>query len=287
MENETTTMSDTLSAWLAPAQEWLAQNGLELAKSLVIAVLIFVIGKWLAKKLTSIVKKGMVKSKMDETLVSFAGNFVFIILMVCVILGSLNSLGINTTSFVAILGAAGLAVGLALQGSLANFASGVLIIMFRPFKVGDAIDAAGKFGIVEQISIFTTNMRTPDNKGIIIPNGQITGGPITNFSAKETRRIDFVFGVSYDDDLLKVKKVLKEILDADERILKDPEPTIGLLEMADSSINFACRPWVKSADYWNVFFDIQEKVKLRFDEENISIPFPQRDLHIFQENPVK
>jgi len=287
MENETTTITDTLTTWIDPAKEWLSVNGTKYAISFLIALLVFAIGKWIAGKITNIAKKAMGRAKMDETLVSFLGNFVYILLMVCVILGALSTLGINTTSFVAILGAAGLAVGLALQGSLANFASGVLIIMFRPFKVGDAIDAAGKFGIVEEISIFTTNMRTPDNKGIIIPNGQITGGPIINFSAKETRRIDFVFGVSYSDDLLKVKKVLQEILDADERILKDPAPTIGLLEMADSSINFACRPWVKSADYWDVFFAIQEKVKLRFDEENISIPFPQRDIHLFQENPVK
>jgi small conductance mechanosensitive channel len=260
---------------------WLQTDGLEYLKMIVIAIVIFLIGKWVARKVTNLVKKTMVKAKMDETLVSFLGNGVYMLLMVCVVLVTLDFVGIRTTSFVAILGAAGLAIGLAMQGSLANFAAGVLIIMFRPFKVGDAIEAGGVFGIVEEISILTTNMRTPDNKGIIVPNGQIMGGHITNFSAKETRRVDLVIGVSYDDDLKKVRKVLEEILEADERILKDPAYTIGLLEMADSSINFAVRPWVKSADYWNVFFETQEKIKTRFDEENITIPFPQRDVHLF------
>ncbi len=272
---------DTISEWVkTDGLEWLKTDGVKFATMALVALAIFLIGKWLARRITDIVKKGMAKANMDETLISFLGNGVYMILMVCLVLIVLDYCGIRTTSFVAILGAAGLAVGLALQGSLANFASGVLIIMFRPFKKGDFIDGGGVMGVVEGITILTTNMTTPDNKVIIVPNSQIMGGPITNFSAKDTRRIDFVFGVGYDDDLKKVKKVLTEILEADERVLKDPAPTIGLSEMADSSINFVCRPWVKSCDYWQTFWDINERVKLRFDEEGISIPYPQRDIHV-------
>ena len=247
----------------------------------VIALLIFLIGKWIAKRITNLVKKGMKKSNVDETLISFLGNGVYMILMVCVILVTLDYLGVKTTSFVAILGAAGLAVGLALQGSLANFASGVLIIMFRPFKKGDAVDGGGVFGIVEEISILTTNMRTPDNKVIIIPNSQIMGGAITNFSTKPTRRVDMVFGCGYDDDIRQAKKVLEEIMESDERILKDPAYTVAVSELADSSVNFVVRPWVNAADYWDVFFGTHEAVKIKFDEAGLTIPYPQSDVHMF------
>ena len=260
---------------------WLQTDGIDILIKLVIAVVIFLVGKWIARKITNLIKKAMGKGNMDETLVTFLGNGVYMLLVVCVVLVTLDFLGIKTTSFIAILGAAGLAVGLALQGSLANFASGVLIIMFRPFKLGDAIDAGGVFGITEAITILTTNLRTPDNKVIIVPNSQIMGGAITNFSAKDTRRVDLVIGCGYDDDLKKVRSVLEGILDSDERVLKDPAYTIGLLELGDSSINFAVRPWVNAADYWGVFFDTQEKVKERFDEEGLSIPYPQSDVHMF------
>lgn len=260
---------------------WLETDGLNFLITLAIAIVIFIIGKWIAGKITHLVKKGMKKSNMDETLVSFLGNGVYVILMVCVILVALDFLGVKTTSFVAILGAAGLAVGLALQGSLANFAAGVLIIMFRPFKKGDAVDGGGVFGVVEEITILTTNMRTPDNKVIIVPNSQIMGGAITNFSTKPTRRVDMVFGCGYDDDIRQVKKVLEEILDNDERVLKDPAYTVAVNELGDSSVNFVVRPWVNSADYWNVFFDTHETVKIKFDEAGLSIPFPQTDVHLF------
>ncbi|MCB1122666.1 MAG: mechanosensitive ion channel [Verrucomicrobiae bacterium] len=260
---------------------WLETDGLDFLIRVAIALVIFLIGKWVARKVTGLVKKGMLKSKMDETLVSFLGNGVYMVLMVCVILVTLDYLGVKTTSFVAILGAAGLAVGLALQGSLANFAAGVLIIMFRPFKKGDAVDAGGVFGIVEEITILTTNMRTPDNKVIIVPNSQVMGGAITNFATKPTRRVDMVFGCGYDDDVRKAKKVLQDILESDERVLKDPAYTVGVMELGDSSVNFAVRPWVNAADYWNVFFDTHEAVKLRFDEEGLTIPYPQRDVHLF------
>ncbi len=255
---------------MAKAQEWIALYGLKL----VAAILILVIGRIVAKLIKKLITRLMERGNVDKTLIAFTVNLVYALLMTFVIIAALGQLGVQTASFVAIIGAAGLAVGLALQGSLSNFAAGVLMIIFKPFKVGDFIDAAGTAGIVEEIGIFTTQLKTPDNKQIIIPNSSVTGGNITNFSAKETRRVDFVFGVGYGDDLKKVKQVLQDIVDADERILKDPAPTIGLLELGDSSVNFAVRPWVKGADYWAVYFDIMEQVKVRFDEEGITIPFP-------------
>lgn len=246
------------------------------------AIVIFIIGRILARVLRNSLRAGMRRAKVEETLVSFAGNMTYALLMVMVIIASLNQLGIQTTSFIAILGAAGLAIGLALQGSLANFAAGILMIIFKPFKVGDFIDAGGTMGTVEDIEIFTTKMRTPDNKQIIIPNNQITNGSITNFSAKETRRVDLVVGVSYNDDLNKVKAVLKDILSQDERVLEEPAPTIEVLALGESSIDFAVRPWVKSGDYWPLFFHLNKTIKERFDAEDISIPFPQRDVHLYQ-----
>jgi len=190
--------------------------------------------------------------------------------------------GIETTSFIAILAAAGLAIGLALQGSLANFAGGVLILMFRPYKVGDFVDAQGVTGTVDEIQIFNTVIMTGDNKRIIVPNGAISNGIITNFSAEATRRVDFIFGIGYDDDIAQAKSTLKRIFAEDDRVFTDPEPLVVVSELADSSVNFTCRVWVNAADYWGVFFDTTEKVKLVFDKENISIPYPQSDVHIHQ-----
>jgi small conductance mechanosensitive channel len=199
-----------------------------------------------------------------------------------VILAALAQLGIQTTSFIAVIGAAGLAVGLALQGSLANFAAGVLMVIFRPFQVGDFIEGAGVSGIVEEMQIFTTQLRTPDNKTIIIPNAKITGDNVTNYTRKDKRRVDLVIGVSYRDEIGKVKGVVADVLNGDERVLKDPAPTIAVLELGDSSVNFAVRPWVRTEDYWDVYFETTEKIKKRFDAEGISIPFPQRDVHLYQ-----
>jgi small conductance mechanosensitive channel len=249
---------------------------------IIAAIAIFILGRWAAKLVTSAVKRLLLKRNVDPTLSSFLTNLVFILLLVFVILASLNQLGIETTSLVAILGAVGLAVAFALQGSLSNFASGVLMIIFRPFKVGDYIEGGGTAGIVEEIHIFTTKLRSPDNKEIIVPNSKITGDNIINYSAKETRRIDMVVGVGYNDDLKKVKNVLTEIISGDERILKDPAPTIAVSELGDSSVNFVVRPWVKTADYWDVKFHLTETIKMKFDAEGISIPFPQRDVHLFQ-----
>jgi small conductance mechanosensitive channel len=250
----------------------------------VMAIVIFVIGRIVARVLRNSLRAALRRGKVEETLVSFSSNLTYALLMVMVIIAVLNQLGIQTTSFIAILGAAGLAVGLALQGSLANFAAGVLMVIFKPFKVGDFIDAGGTMGTVEEIEIFTTKMLTPDNKLIIIPNNQITNGTITNFSAKETRRVDLVIGVSYGDDLTKVKAVLEDILIKDERVLDEPAPTVAVLQLGESSIDFAVRPWVKSDDYWSTLFDLNKTIKERFDAEGISIPFPQRDVHLY---PIK
>lgn len=251
---------------------------------LIWAIIVFVVGRIAARIISNVVVKMMQKSKVDETLVKFTKTVVYVALMIFVILAALGKLGIETTSFAAILAAAGLAIGLSLQGTLGNFASGFMLILFRPFKVGDFVEAGGVSGIIEEIQIFSTKLRSGDNKEITVPNGQIVGTTITNYSAKETRRVDMVVGVSYSDDLKKVRAVLEDILNNDERILKDPAPTIGVSELADSSVNFVVRPWVKSADYWSVLFDTQETVKVRFDDEGISIPFPQHDLHIVKED---
>ena len=267
-----------LSNILPRLQELLAFYGL----NIVAAILIFVVGRWIARALRNMIKRMMTKGNVDEILVSFVGNLTYIALFAFVIIAALNQLGIQTTSFIAIIGAAGLAIGLALQGSLANFAAGVLMIIFRPFQVGDYIEGAGVAGAVEKVQIFTTQLKTPDNKTIIIPNAKIMGDNITNYSAKDTRRVDMVIGVGYGDDLKKVREILEDILAKDHRILKDPAPTIGVLELGDNSVNFAVRPWVKRDDYWGAYFDVTETVKRRFDEEGISIPYPQRDVHLYE-----
>ena len=246
------------------------------------AIVIFVVGRWVARALRNMIKKMMAKGDVDETLISFVGNLTYITLLAFVIIAALNQLGIQTTSFIAVIGAAGLAIGLALQGSLANFAAGVLMIIFRPFKAGDYIEGAGVAGVVEEIQIFATQLKTPDNKKIIVPNAKMMGDNITNYSANDTRRLDMVIGVGYGDDLKKVREILEDILAKDDRILEDPAPTIGVLELGDNSVNFAVRPWVKTEDYWGAYFDVTETVKRRFDEEGISIPYPQRDVHLYE-----
>lgn len=248
----------------------------------VFAIIIFFVGKWIAGLLRELYRKIMQARNVDPVLVSFTSNIVYAFLMIFVIIAALETLGVPTTSAVAIVGASTLAIGLALQGSLGNLASGVMIIIFRPFRIDDFIQAGGVTGIVTDLNIFETHLKTPDNKKVILPNSQITGGAITNFSANDTRRMDLVVGVSYDDDIRKVKKVLCDILDNDEGVLKDPAYTVGVLEMADSSVNFAFRPWVKTTEYWDVFFRLQEAVKIRLDEEGITIPFPQQDVYMHQ-----
>jgi len=249
---------------------------------IIAAILILILGKLVASISRKIVQKAMQRGKVDETLISFVTNIVYVAMMAFVVVAALSKLGIQTTSFIAILGAAGLAVGLALQGSLSNFAAGVLMIIFKPFKNSDFIEGAGIAGVVEEIGIFTTTLKSPDNKKIIVPNSKMMGDNIVNYSAYDTRRVDIVAGVGYGDDLDKVKTVLESILSSDDRILKDPAPSIAVLELAESSVNLVVRPWVKSADYWDVFFFVQENIKKRFDAEGISIPFPQQDVHLYK-----
>ncbi len=244
------------------------------------ALLIFVIGKWVAKIISNAIVSGMNKKNVDKTISHFVGSIVNTALLAFVIIAALGQLGIETASFVAIVGAAGLAVGFALQGSLSNFASGVLLILFRPIRAGDFVEAAGQAGVINEVGIFSTIMKTGDNKVIIIPNSNIMGGNITNYSMEATRRIDLIVGIAYDADIRKAKQVLEEIMEKEERVLKDPAVTIAVAELADSSVNFVVRPWVNSGDYWPTKFALLETIKLRFDEENIGIPFPQMDVHL-------
>ena len=262
----------------AQAQEWLTLYGLRILSALAI----FIIGRWVARAIKRLFQKLMTRNEVDATLVSFVGSMTYFALMTFVVIAALNQIGIQTTSLIAVIGAAGLAIGLALQGSLANFAAGVLLILFRPFRAGDYIEGAGIAGIVEEIEIFTTKMRTPDNRAIIVPNAKLSGDNITNYSAKSERRLDLQIGVGYQDDLKKVKAVLNQILGEDPRILKEPAAMVGVLELGESSVNLVVRPWVRTGDYWDVHFDLIEKIKRRFDQEGITIPFPQRDVHLYQ-----
>ena len=275
---QTEAVLGTSAKWLDLLVQYATDYGLKILA----AIAIFIIGRLVVGIVAGFVRRMMARSKADETLTKFVVSLTRIGLLTIVIIAVLGALGIETASFVAVIGAAGLAVGFALQGSLSNFASGVMLIIFRPFKAGDYVEAGGQAGSVESIQIFNTIMKTPDNKKVIIPNSAVTGGNIVNYSAHETRRVDLVFGIGYGDDIKKAKTTLEQILAADSRILKDPAPTVAVLELADSSVNFAVRPWVNTADYWAVYFDLTEKVKLTFDEQGISIPFPQQDVHMHQ-----
>ncbi len=254
------------------------------APKLLLAIITLIIGLWVIKLVVKGMEKALDKSNVDESLKKFLGSFFGVILKILLLISVASMVGIETTSFIAIMGAAGLAVGLALQGGLANFAGGVLILLFKPFKVGDFIDAQGYTGSVREIQIFNTILKTPDNKTIIIPNGGLSSGSITNFSVEATRRVDMTFGIGYGDDLKKTKDVLNSIMNSDSRVLKDPATMIVVSELADSSVNFSVRVWANAADYWGLFFDMQEKVKLEFDKQGISIPFPQQDVHLFKQN---
>lgn len=272
MESLLNTDTDYLNLYLVP---W----GINLA----LALVIFIVGRWIAKGICNLVRRLMNKAKMDEILTSFISNILYTALLVIVIIAALDKLGVNTSSILALFAAAGLAVGLALKDSLSSFAAGVMLVLFKPFRSGDLIEAAGITGIVEQLRIFSTVLATLDNREITIPNSQIYGGTIINYSARNTRRIDMVFGISYEDNIKKAKALIEETINEDQRILRNPEPTIMLMELADSSVNLAVRPWVNPNDYWAVRSDLMEKVKEKFDANGISIPFPQRDVHLFAE----
>ena len=262
--------------------ELLQTKGIDFGINLLIALAIFYFGKLFISLAVRGLRNVMRRQEVDKTLETFVTNLVRMVLLVVVVIAAIGQLGIETTSFIAIFGAAGLAVGLALQGSLSNFAAGVLIVLFRPYRVGDFVEAAGISGSVEKVQILTTILKTGDNKQIIVPNGQIMDSIITNYSANEKRRVDMVVGVSYDDDLDKVRATIQELVAADERILDDPACTIAVSALADSSVNFVVRPWVKTADYWGVMFDLTEAIKKRFDKEGISFPFPQQDVHLYK-----
>ena len=257
--------------------------GVDFGIKLVVALVIFIIGRFVAGMVQKGLRKLMQAQQVDKILESFVCNLAYWTVMIFVIIAAINQVGIQTTSLIAVMGAAGLAVGLALQGSLSNFAAGVLIVIFRPYRVGDFVEAAGIAGVVEQVQMLTTVMKTGDNKQIVVPNAQIMDSIITNYSANDTRRVDMTIGVSYDDDLDKVRTTLQALIDADERILKDPACTIAVAELADSSVNFAVRPWVRTADYWGVQFDLTEAIKKRFDKEGISFPYPQQDVHVYKQ----
>lgn len=248
----------------------------------VAAIVILIIGIWLAKIISKWTVRIMERREVDPTLKSFASGIIKGALIAFVVIAAISKLGVETASFIAVLGAVGLAIGFALQGSLSNLAAGVMIILFRQIKVGQFIEGAGKMGTIQEIGIFATKLFSPDNRVIYIPNSQLISDPIINFSENDTRRVDLVFGIGYNDDIDKAKSVIQKIIDSDSRILKEPAPQIVVSELADSSVNFNVRPWVKSSDYWGLYWDLTENVKKRFDEEKISIPFPQRDVHVFQ-----
>ncbi|WP_325891673.1 small-conductance mechanosensitive channel MscS [Grimontia sp. NTOU-MAR1] len=264
------------------AMNWLASNQelmIQYAVNVVTALLILFIGNWVVKKVAGSVAAVLKKRDLDQTVVDFIENMVRYVMFAIVLIAALGRVGVETASIVAVIGAAGLAIGLALQGSLSNFAAGVLIVTFRPFKSGDYVEVGGVAGSVASIQIFSTVLTTPDNKMVVVPNGTVISSPITNYSRHATRRIDFIIGVSYKADLQKTKEVLTRIVKADERVLQDPEPTIGVHALMDSSVNFVVRPWVKTEDYWSTYFDLMQAIKEGLDKEGIEIPFPQMDVH--------
>jgi len=260
------------------AKKWLFAHG----PSILIALGILVVGRWLAMWLASIARKALTRGNVEVTLARFLAKLIYYALLAAVVIAAADQVGIETTSFLAIFAAAGLAIGLALKDSLSNFASGVMIILFGTFRVGDYVNAGGVSGSVQQIDIFSTILLTPDNQRIIVPNGLITSDVITNVNAEATRRIDLVVGIGYDDDIRKAKSTLESLVAADTRILKDPAPVVAVSELADSSVNLIVRPWVETQDYWGVKLDLIEEIKLTFDEEGISFPYPQQDVHMHQ-----
>ncbi|WP_147820861.1 mechanosensitive ion channel family protein [Salidesulfovibrio onnuriiensis] len=258
---------------------WLSINGI----NILIALLVFVVGRWISRRIVNLMRRGMLRAGVDETLTSFLCNITFYAMLAAVIIAALGQLGLNITSFLAVLGAAGLAVGLALKDSLSNFAAGVMIILLRFFKKGDYVTVAGTSGTVQSIKIFNTFLTTPDNQLVIVPNASILGGTIVNVTANDTRRIDMVVGIGYGDHIPKAKSILEELVASQEGVLADPAPTIAVSELADSSVNFVVRPWCKTSDYWKVRFALTEKIKMAFDEQGVNIPFPQMDVHLFKE----
>ncbi|HGY9586329.1 TPA: small-conductance mechanosensitive channel MscS [Vibrio harveyi] len=283
MAGESMGIDTSLTDGLSKAETWLNNNSdllIQYGVNIISALLILFIGNIIVKAVANSVSKVLEKKKMDKAVVEFVNGLVRYLLFVIVLIAALGRVGVQTASVVAVIGAAGLAVGLALQGSLSNFAAGVLIVAFRPFKSGDYVEIGGVAGSVEAIQIFQTVLKTPDNKMVVVPNSSVIGGAITNYSRHATRRVDLVIGVSYSADLKQTKQVIRDVLEKDERILKDPATQIGVLALADSSVNFVVRPWCKTADYWDVYFDSTQAIKEALDEAGIEIPFPQMDVHL-------
>jgi small conductance mechanosensitive channel len=256
------------------------------AIKIILALVIYIVGKWVVNRITALVRRLMDGRSVDPTLVNFLSNLVYAVLLVAVILAALDTLGLPVTSLLAVVGAAGLAVGLALKDSLGNFAAGVMLVLFRPFSKGDFVEAAGISGKVDEVRIFSTILTTPDNKQITIPNGLIAADAITNYTAKDMRRVDLVFGVGYDDDLKKAREVLTRICAEHALVLDDPATNIFVLNLGDSSVDFAVRPWAKTEDYWTVWGDLLETGKAELEAAGCSIPFPQRDVHMHASNPL-
>jgi small conductance mechanosensitive channel len=267
----------TIQSLLEQGVALLSVHGL----NILIAAGIFFIGRMVANKMAALARALMLKAKVDDTLRAFLRNIIYYALLAAVTIMALGQAGLNITSFLAVLGAAGLAVGLALKDSLSNFAAGVMLILLKFFKRGDWVTVAGESGTVHTVNIFNTLLTTADNRAVIVPNSAILSGTIVNYTANETRRVDLVMGIGYDDDLLKAKELLMKIVTEDPRVLPEPAPVVAVLELADSSVNFVVRPWVKTSDYWPVYFGLTEKVKLVFDQEGISIPYPQQDVHLY------
>jgi small conductance mechanosensitive channel len=250
--------------------------------NIVLALVTFVVGRWIARLVTRGLSHVLTRANIDDTLNRFLSNIAYTALFAVVVIAALNQLGVDTTSVLAVFAAAGLAVGLALKDSLSNFAAGVMLILYKPFKVGDYIEAAGTAGSVETIGIFNTILKTPDNREVSVPNAHIYGGTIVNVTARPERRIDMVFGIGYGDDVAQAKRLLMELMTADPRVMAEPAPVVAVVELGDNSVNIAARPWVATGDYWATRFDLTEQVKAAFDRNGISIPFPQRDVHLYQ-----
>ncbi|HEX9792597.1 MAG TPA: mechanosensitive ion channel domain-containing protein [Planctomycetota bacterium] len=278
------TVFDPVAAMKDPAAlvQTFVDFGIEYAPKLLGALVTLVVGIWLARLGRKLIRRGLEKARLEVTLSAFLANFAYLGMLALIAVAVIGKLGVETASFVAAVGAAGLAVGFALQGSLSNFAAGVMIMLFRPFKAGDWVDVAGQSGTIEEIQTFFTLLKTADNKRVIIPNSKITDASIVNYSAKPQRRIDLVFGIGYGDDMGQAKRILQQVLADEARVLADPKPVIAVSELGDSSVNLVLRPWVKTADYWPTRFDLIEKVKNEFDAQGIQIPFPQRDVHLHQ-----
>ncbi len=270
---------EIIQNWLNDHSQLITSHAINLAAALAI----FYFGRKIGKHITALFVSTLEKKSVDKAVSSFLSSIIYVLLMLAVSLMALGQIGVETTSFIAILGAAGLAIALALKDSLSNFASGVIIILFRPFKSGDYVEAAGVSGFVKTIEVFSTTLRSPNNKIIIVPNSAITGSSIVNYSREENRRIDLVIGVSYNADLKVAKQILTDVVNANEKVLKDPKPNIAVSELADSSVNFVVRPWVKNADYWPTHFALMESIKIELDKANVGIPYPQMDVHLHKQ----